>query len=370
MPNKTPRSNSPKKFDKESKGEKKYSPNPRKENSDSPEEKKKYAPRKSSSGVKKGSFSPRKSAAIDSKKYASKIGARKKRAEGDDSSNEDKKYSPKAKKYGEGTKERTFAGKSPSFYKKKNAAPKADDGKIRLNRFLANAGICSRREADKIIESGVVSINNEVVTQLGTKVDPSDTVHYGGELIQGQKKQYVLLNKPKNYITTMDDPKDRSTVMELISKACKERIYPVGRLDRATTGLLLFTNDGAMTKRLTHPSNKVTKVYQVTLDKNVSQKDLIKLVEGVSLEDGISSADKAFYIPNTAKSNITIELHSGKNRIIRRMMESMGYKVTKLDRIQFAGLTKKDIPRGRFRHLNEKEIGLLHRVCGLNKQEE
>lgn len=370
MPSKNPRSNSPKKFDKENQGEKKYSPNPRKDKPEASEEKKKYAPRKSSSGVKKGDFSPRKSSSIDAKKYASKIGARKKRAEGDGTS-EDKKYAPKTKKYGDGSKERNFAGKKPSFYKKKSAAAaKADDGKIRLNRFLANAGICSRREADKIIESGVVSINNEVVTKLGTKVDPSDTVHYGGELIQGQKKQYVLLNKPKNYITTMDDPKERLTVMELVTKACKERIYPVGRLDRATTGLLLFTNDGAMTKRLTHPSNKVTKVYQVTLDKNVSQKDLIKLVEGVQLEDGISSADKAFYIPNTAKSTITIELHSGKNRIIRRMMESMGYKVTKLDRIQFAGLTKKDIPRGRFRHLNEKEIGLLHRVCGLNKQEE
>lgn len=259
--------------------------------------------------------------------------------------------------------------KKPSFSRKPKALkPLVDDGKIRLNRFLANAGICSRREADKLIESGVVSINNKVVTELGTKVGPSDTVHYGGDLLQSQRKQYVLLNKPKNYITTMDDPEQRQTVMELVFKACKERIYPVGRLDRATSGLLLFTNDGHMTKRLTHPSSKVSKVYHVTLDKKVTQNDLIKLVEGVTLEDGLAQADKAFYLPETTKSTISIELHSGKNRIIRRMMESLDYKVTKLDRVQFAGLTKKDIPRGRFRHLSEKEIGLLHRVCGLSKQ--
>jgi len=281
--------------------------------------------------------------------------------------NTNPKKSSKPTKSAKPKKSFSFKGKKP--FRKNSPAPK-NDGKIRLNKFLANAGICSRREADKIIESGAVSINNEVVTQLGTKVSASDTVHYGGELLQGQKKQYVLLNKPKNYITTMDDPKNRLTVMDLVSRACKERIYPVGRLDRATTGLLLFTNDGSMTKRLTHPSNKVTKVYQVNLDKNVSQKDLIQLVEGVKLEDGISLADKAFYIPNMPKSSITLELHSGKNRIIRRMMEAMGYKVTKLDRIQFAGLTKKNLPRGRFRHLTEKEVGLLYRICGLNKQEE
>lgn len=263
---------------------------------------------------------------------------------------------------------KTFSKKTISFKKKSGKDNTTKDDKIRLNRFLANAGICSRREADKLIESGAISINNKVVTQLGTKVDPSDAIHYGGELIQSQKKQYVLLNKPKNYITTMDDPKNRSTVMELVSRACKERIYPVGRLDRATTGLLLFTNDGAMTKRLTHPSSDVKKVYQVSLDKNVRQKDLVQLVEGIKLEDGMASVDKAMYLPNTSKSTISLELHSGRNRIIRRMMEDLGYKVTKLDRVQFAGLTKKDIPRGRFRHLNEKEVGLLHRVCGLNKR--
>ena len=268
-----------------------------------------------------------------------------------------------SKKEGGYTKKFNFKKKS------KVMANKAVDDKIRLNKFLASAGIASRREADKLIESGVVTINGNVVTEMGTKVAPGDTVHYGGQLLQSQKKQYVLLNKPKNYITTMDDPEERQTVMELVSKACNERIYPVGRLDRATSGLLLFTNDGEMTKRLTHPSGKVKKIYLITVDKNVTQNDLIKLVSGVDLEDGMATPDKAFYLPNEKKSTISIELHSGKNRIIRRMMESMGYKVTKLDRIQFAGLTKKDLIRGRFRHLTEKEIGFLHRLCGLQPQE-
>lgn len=263
-------------------------------------------------------------------------------------------------------------GKKPFFKKKDPKADKkthADEGKIRLNRYLANAGICSRREADKLIESGVVQINKKVVTELGTKVEPGDTVHYGGELISGEKKQYVLLNKPKDFITTMDDPQKRRTVMELVQKACKERIYPVGRLDRATSGLLLLTNDGQLTKRLTHPSGNVKKVYQVSLDKNITQNHMIQLVEGVELDDGTSTADKAFYAKEGDKSQIVVELHSGKNRIIRRMMETLGYKVTKLDRTQFAGLTKKDLPRGRFRHLSEKEVGLLHRVAGMNPQQ-
>lgn len=263
----------------------------------------------------------------------------------------------------------SFSKAKPKFYRKSKPKFGLDDGSIRLNRFLANAGICSRREADKLIETGVVSINNKVVTEMGVKVKPDDVVHYGGELLQSQKKQYVLLNKPKGYITTMDDPEERQTVMELVQKACKERIYPVGRLDRATSGLLLFTNDGHLTKRLTHPSGKVKKIYYVTLDKKVTQKDLIALVEGVHLEDGLAQADKAFYLPETTKATISIELHSGRNRIIRRMMEHLGYKVIKLDRVQFAGLTKKDIPRGRYRHLSEKEVGLLHRVGGLAKQQ-
>lgn len=279
------------------------------------------------------------------------------------------KFDSKGKPEARADGKKPFKGKP---FKKQAPTPKktyADLGKIRLNRFLANAGICSRREADKLIAAGAVKINNEVVTELGTKVEETDTVHYGGELLQSQKKQYVLLNKPKNYITTMDDPTNRQTVMELVARACNERIHPVGRLDRATSGLLLFTNDGLLTKKLTHPSSQISKIYHVSLDKNVTQNDLIKLVEGITLEDGKTHADKAFYIPGTPKSTISLELHSGKNRIIRRMMESMGYKVTKLDRVQFAGLTKKDLPRGRFRHLSEKEVGLMQRVAGLSRVE-
>ncbi|MEQ8907834.1 MAG: pseudouridine synthase [Vicingaceae bacterium] len=251
----------------------------------------------------------------------------------------------------------------------KKAETHADQGLIRLNRYLANAGVASRREADKLIAAGSVKINGKVVTELGTKVKPGDEVHYGGEKLGGEKKRYVLLNKPKDYITTMDDPQKRRTVVELVQRACSERIYPVGRLDRATSGLLLMSNDGELTMRLTHPSSNVKKVYKVGLSQNVSQNDLIKLVEGVELEDGVSRVDKAFYHQDGAdKSQVILELHSGKNRVIRRMMEKLGYKVIRLDRIQFAGLTKKDLPRGRFRHLSEKEVGLLHKVAGIQIQ--
>ncbi len=243
------------------------------------------------------------------------------------------------------------------------------DNRIRLNRYIANAGICSRREADKLIEEGVVEINGKTVTELGTKVLTSDKVRVHGKAIEGEKKRYLLLNKPKDYITTMDDPQGRKTVLDLVGKACEERIYPVGRLDRATTGLLLFTNDGEMTKKLTHPSSNIKKVYQVSLDKNVTQNHLFELVEGVELEDGVVGADKVQYARDgQEKSQITIELHSGKNRVIRRMMEHLGYKVIRLDRITFAGLTKKDIPRARFRFLSEKEIGFLHRITGIKQQ--
>ncbi len=267
---------------------------------------------------------------------------------------------------GSGSEKKKFFKPKRKSFKPKKAKTHADDGLIRLNRYLAHAGIASRREADKLIASGAVSINGEIVTELGTKVKPSDEVHYGGEKISGEKKQYVLLNKPKDYITTVDDPQKRRTVMELVVKACSERIYPVGRLDRATSGLLLLSNDGELTQRLTHPSSNVKKIYVVGLDKKVSKKDLIQLVEGVQLDDGTSHADKAYYHRNGEdKSQIVLELHSGKNRIIRRMMEAMDYKVIRLDRIQFAGLSKKDLPRGRFRHLSEKEVGLLHRLAGL-----
>ena len=272
-----------------------------------------------------------------------------------------KRDNSSSKPFKAGGKKRPFANK------KDKAAPKdPKDSSIRLNRYLANAGICSRREADVIIQSGAVKINNEVVTELGSKVNPGDVVHYAGEKISGETKRYVLLNKPKDYITTMDDPQKRRTVMDLIGRACKERIYPVGRLDRATTGILLFTNDGFLAKQLTHPSSKVSKTYHVHLDKKVSKNDIIQLVEGVKLDDGITNADKAYYQSDTEdKSRIVIELHSGKNRVIRRMMEALGYKVLRLDRTIFAGLTKKNLPRGKFRHLTEAEVGLLHRISGL-----
>src|SRR5690554_2611818 len=250
-------------------------------------------------------------------------------------------------------------GKKPFFKKKDEKAEKktfADEGKIRLNRYLANAGICSRREADKLIESGVVQINGKVVTELGTKVEPGDTVHYGGELISGEKKQYVLLNKPKDYITTMDDPQERRTVMHLVAKASSERIYPVGRLDRNTQGLLLMTNDGNLAEKLAHPRNNISKIYHVELTKNLTQGDLNKITFGLELEDGFIKPDDISYVQGGSKREIGIQIHSGKNRIVRRIFEHLGYEVVKLDRVVYAHLTKKDLPRGRWRYLTEKEI--------------
>ena len=265
-------------------------------------------------------------------------------------------------------KEKNFDGRQKASSKSEDSTPKANE-KIRLNRFIANAGICSRREADTLISEGVVELNGEICTELGTKVSFSDTVKVNGKRIEGEKKKYLLLNKPKDYITTMDDEKGRKTVLDLVDRACPERIYPVGRLDRATTGLLLFTNDGQMTKKLTHPSSNIKKIYQVALDKNMTQKDMVRLVEGVELEDVTVTVDKAMYArEGQDKKVVTLELHSGKNRVIRRMMETLGYKVSRLDRVQFAGLTKKDIPRGRFRFLTEKEIGFLHRITGIKQQ--
>ena len=229
---------------------------------------------------------------------------------------------------------------------------------IRLNKYLSNAGICSRREADVLIQTGVVTVNDVIVLEMGYKVMPGDKVRYDGETINAEKKRYVLLNKPKDFITTMDDPWGRKTVMSLVSKACRERVYPVGRLDRETTGLLLFTNDGDMAKKLTHPRHKSSKIYHVELNKPVKLEDLTKLTTGIDLEDGKTAFDKAEYVKESSRE-IGVELHSGKNRIVRRMFESMGYEVVKLDRVQFAGLTKKDLPRGHYRHLTEKELAFL-----------
>lgn len=235
---------------------------------------------------------------------------------------------------------------------------KDDDGLIRLNKYIANTGVCSRREADELIGAGAVSVNGEVITQMGYKVKPTDTVVYGGSRLKKEKLVYVLLNKPKDFITTTDDPMDRRTVMNLLKEACRERIYPVGRLDRSTTGVLLLTNDGELTKKLTHPSHNIKKVYHVELDKNLKHSDLQKILEGISLEDGVAYVDSINYVGED-KSQVGIELHSGKNRIVRRIFESLGYKVRKLDRVFFAGLTKKNLTRGRWRYLTEMEINML-----------
>ena len=233
------------------------------------------------------------------------------------------------------------------------------DAPIRLNKFLANAGICSRREADEFITAGVVSVNGEVVTELGSKVKPTDEVKFHDQPVKMEHKVYVLLNKPKGYVTTVDDPQDRKTVMQLVARACKERIFPVGRLDRNTTGVLLFTNDGDLTSKLTHPRFMKKKVYHVTLDRNVAHSDLEQIAAGITLEDGEIHADAISYASETDKSQVGIEIHSGKNRIVRRIFEHLGYRVEKLDRVLFAGLTKKNLRRGEWRYLTEQEVNML-----------
>jgi 23S rRNA pseudouridine2605 synthase len=240
---------------------------------------------------------------------------------------------------------------------KKPTKKAEDDGLIRLNRYIANAGICSRRKADELIIAGVVSVNGEVINELGTKVDPMrDEIRYNGETLKREKNVYVLLNKPKDYITTTDDPQERRTVMQLVEKASRERIYPIGRLDRNTTGLLLMTNDGDLADKLSHPRSNITKLYQVELNKALTQGDLNKLQFGLELEDGPIKPDTVSYVAGGSKREIGIQIHSGKNRIVRRMFEHLGYDVVKLDRVVYANLTKKDLPRGRWRFLDEKEV--------------
>ena len=230
---------------------------------------------------------------------------------------------------------------------------------IRLNKFLANAGICSRREADEFIAAGVVSVNGEVVTELGTKIKRTDEVKFHDEPVNIERKVYVLLNKPKDCVTTSDDPQERKTVMHCVKDACKERIYPVGRLDRNTTGVLLLTNDGDLASKLTHPKFLKKKIYHVYCDKNVTKADLDQIAAGITLEDGEIHADAISYASETDKKQVGIEIHSGKNRIVRRIFESLGYKVTKLDRVYFAGLTKKGLRRGDWRYLTELEVNML-----------
>lgn len=233
---------------------------------------------------------------------------------------------------------------------------KEDDGTIRLNRYIAKAGICSRREADTLIASGAIKVNGKVVTELGTKVAKGDKVQYEDQTLKNEQLVYYILNKPKDYITTMDDPQKRKTVLDLLRGACKERIYPVGRLDRNTSGVLLFTNDGDLSKKLLHPKHLVKKIYQATLDKSLKQEDFNKIKEGLQLEDGFIQPDELAYSSKENKKEIGIEIHSGKNRIVRRIFEALGYRVIRLDRVYFAGLTKKSLSRGQYRKLSEDEV--------------
>ncbi len=256
--------------------------------------------------------------------------------------------------------------RKPKFkkeYKKIKPTPKADPlAGIRLNKYISNSGVCSRREADVYIEQGSVTVNGKLIVEMGFKVMPNDVVKFDGTLISPEEKKYILLNKPKNYITTMDDDRGRKTVMDLIANATKERVYPVGRLDRNTTGLLLFTNDGDLAKKLTHPKHNTKKLYQASLDKKLSLADLQKLRGEVIIEGRKVFIDAISYVEGEKKTEVGIEIHSGRNRIVRKIFENLGYKVVKLDRVIFAGLTKKNLPRGRWRELTKQEINTLQMV--------
>jgi 23S rRNA pseudouridine2605 synthase len=263
-----------------------------------------------------------------------------------------------------------------SAYKKSYAPSKSHrgqddggDGSIRLNKYIANTGLCSRREADDMIGAGVIKVNGKIVTELGTKISAGDTVHYGDQLLRREKSVYVLLNKPKDYITTTDDPQERKTVLDLVQGAGDERIYPIGRLDRNTTGILLLTNDGDLAERLMHPKYNVEKIYQVTLDQNLRKEDFDKILEGFELEDGFIKADDLSFVGDGEdKKEVGIVLHSGRNRIVRRMFETLGYVVKHLDRVSYAGLTKKNVQRGKWRFLKPEEVGFLKMKVGGEKQ--
>lgn len=243
--------------------------------------------------------------------------------------------------------------------RKKVQVIRKGDEEIRLNRFISNAGICSRRDADKLIAQGEISVNGEVVAELGAKIRKNDIVFYKGKPVSTERKIYLLLNKPRGYVTTLDDPHAEHTVMELISQACEERIYPVGRLDKETSGVLLFTNDGDLAKMLTHPSYEKKKIYHVFLTKEFSEEHLAQVRQGIELEDGFIAADAIDYADISDKTQVGIEIHSGRNRIVRRIFEHMGYKIARLDRVVFAGLTKKNLPRGKWRFLSPREVGFL-----------
>jgi len=254
-------------------------------------------------------------------------------------------------------RERTAAGKGkPATKGQKNIVTE-----IRLNRFIANSGVCSRRDADEHIQNGLISVNGKIVTDLGTKVTYDDDIRFKNKKLSAEKKVYILMNKPKDFVTTVEDPHAEHTVLDLIGDGCTERVYPVGRLDRATTGVLLLTNDGDLAGKLTHPKYKRKKIYHVWLDKDVIKNDLFKITEGIDLDGTTVAADAVSYADADDKSQIGIELHSGQNRVIRKMFESLGYKVKKLDRVYFAGLTKKNVARGKWRFLTDKEVIMLKR---------
>ena len=289
----------------------------------------------------------------EGKPYADR---RPKREDTGRSERPERRSRPDGKPYDE-RKSRDFGRPKPV----RKGSPKED--LIRLNKYISNSGVCSRREADKLILAGVVRVNGKVVTELGSKVSPGDKVQYEEQTISQERTKYILLNKPKGYITTVDDPEKRKTVMSLIEGACKERVYPVGRLDRNTTGLLLFTNDGTIAKKLTHPRYGIKKIYHVEVDRNLGKADLDKIRGGLILDDEKIEVDKIEYIEGSkSKKELGVELHSGKNRVIRRIFEHLEYKVTRLDRVYYAGLTKKNLPRGHWRFLDESEVNLLKMI--------
>lgn len=265
-------------------------------------------------------------------------------------------YNNKGNRKGNYDPNAKYSNKKRAAYREATIDPNAP---LRLNKYLSNAGICSRREADNYIAAGLITVNGTVVTELGTKVTPTDDVRFNNERVNPERKVYVLLNKPKDCVTTVDDPQERKTVLDCLRGIGKERIYPVGRLDRNTTGVLLLTNDGDMAAKLTHPKFMKKKIYHVTCDKNVAMSDMDMLVNGIELEDGPVYADEVTYVNDADRSQIGIEIHSGKNRIVRRMLEHLGYRVNKLDRVLFAGLTKKNLRRGDWRYLTEKEVNML-----------
>ena len=269
---------------------------------------------------------------------------------------------PGQNRYNNGPQRNGFKGKSftPTPKQIEYEMPIPDPNEqIRLNKFMANAGICSRREADEFIQQGLVKVNGNVVTELGTKITHSDVVEYDEKVVALERKCYILLNKPKDCVTTSDDPNGRTTVMDIVKGACKERIYPVGRLDRNTTGVLLLTNDGDLASKLTHPQYVKKKIYHVWTDKDVTEEDMQRIADGIELDDGEIHADAIGYATETDRNQVGIEIHSGRNRIVRRIFESLGYHVTKLDRVYFAGLTKKNLPRGRWRYLTQEEVNFL-----------